>query len=76
MNWLVIVIGAAAVVGLVALVGLAKSILRLMIALVAGVLMSYLVHNAAQFLGLTFEIPNTVVILAGALTALFMVIKS
>jgi hypothetical protein len=74
MNWLVIVIGA--VVGLVALIGLAKSILRLMVALVAGVLMSYLVQNAAQLLGLNFEIPVAVVIVAGALTALLMLIKS
>ena len=75
MNWIAILVGAVILVAFAAIMGLVKSVLRLVISLVVGVLVSGLAYWAVQSLGLTETVPDAVILIPGALAALTVLIK-
>ena len=75
MNWIAILVGAVIVVAFAAIMGLVKSVLRLIISLVVGVLVSGLAYWAVQSLGLAETVPDAVILIPGALAALTILIK-
>jgi len=75
MNWIAILVGAVILVAFAAIMGLVKSVLRLVISLVVGVLVSGLVYLAVQSLGLAETVPDAVILIPGALAALTILIK-
>jgi hypothetical protein len=75
MNWIYLAIGLVALLGLSALVGLVRSILRLVIALVTGLLAALAFSWIVQFLGLTETVPGGLILAAGALGALSVLLK-
>jgi len=75
MNWIIILIGVVILVAFAAIVGLVKSVLRLIISLVVGALVSGLTYWAVQSLGLAETVPDAVILIPGALVALSILIK-
>ncbi len=75
MNWIAILVGAVILVAFAAIMGLVKSVLRLVISLVVGVLVSGLAYWAVQSLGLAETVPDAVILIPGALAALTVLIK-
>ena len=75
MNWIEILVGAVILVAFAAITGLVKSVLRLIISLVVGVLVSGLAYWAVQSLGLAETVPDAVILIPGALAALTILIK-
>ena len=75
MNWITILVGAVVLVAFAAIVGLVKSVLRLIIGLVVCVLVSGLTYWALQLLGLAEAVPDAAILIPGALAALFVLIK-
>jgi len=75
MNWIAILVGAVILVAFAAIMGLVKSVLRLVISLVVGVLVSGLAYWAVQSLGLAETVPDAVILIPGALAALTILIK-
>jgi len=75
MNWIAILVGAVILVAFAAITGLVKSVLRLIISLVVGVLVSGLAYWAVQSLGLAETVPDAVILIPGALAALTILIK-
>lgn len=75
MNWIAILVGAVILVAFAAIMGLVKSVLRLIISLVVGVLVSGLAYWAVQSLGLAESVPDAVILIPGALAALTVLIK-
>ncbi len=75
MNWIAILVGAVILVAFAAIMGLVKSVLRLIISLVVGVLVSGLAYGAVQSLGLAESVPDAVILIPGALAALTVLIK-
>jgi len=75
MNWITILIGAVILVAFAAIMGLVKSVLRLIISLVVGVLVSGLTYWAVQNLELAETVPDAVILIPGALAALSVLIK-
>lgn len=75
MNWTYFVIGLVALLGFSALVGLVKSLVRLVIAMVAGLLAALAFSWIVQFLGLTETVPSALTVAAGALGALSVLLK-
>jgi hypothetical protein len=75
MDWITILVGTVILVAFAAIVGLVKSVLRLIISLVVGVLVSGLAYWAVQSLGLAETVPNAVILIPGALAALTVLIK-
>ncbi len=63
------------VLGFSALVGLIKSLVRLISAILVGVAMPALLYYAADWLGLAQSVPDGVYILVGALSALSMLLR-
>lgn len=75
MNWIMILVGAVILVAFAAIVGLVKSVLRLIIGLVVCVLVSGLTYWVVQILGLAEAVPDAVILIPGALVALSVLIK-
>jgi len=75
MDWITILVGAVVLVAFVAITGLVKSVLRLIISLVVGVLVSGLAYWAVQILGLAETVPDAVILIPGALAALSVLFK-
>ena len=75
MDWITILVGTVILVAFAAIVGLVKSVLRLIISLVVGVLVSGLAYWAVQSLGMAETVPNAVILIPGALAALTVLIK-
>ena len=75
MNWITILVGAVILVAFAAIMGLVKSVLRLIISLVVGVLVGALAFWAVQILGLAETVPDAVILIPGALAALSVLIK-
>lgn len=75
MDWITILVGAVILVAFVAITGLVKSMLRLIISVLAFVLVSGLAYWAVQTLGLAESVPNTVILIPGALAALSVLFK-
>ncbi len=75
MNWIAILVGAVILVAFATIMGLVKSVLRLMISLVVGVLVSGLAYLAVQSLGLAETVPDAAILIPGALAALTVLIK-
>lgn len=67
MNWTLIIIGLIIFLGLFAVVGLVKSLLRLVVALIVGVLASMAANWIIGALGLS--VPDYVPLIAGAFAA-------
>ena len=75
MDWITILVGAVFLVAFVAITGLVKSMLRLIISVLAFVLFSGLAYWAVQSLGLAESVPDTVILISGALAALSVLFK-
>ena len=75
MNWIAILVGAVILVAFAAITGLVKSVLRLIISLVVGVLVGGLAYLAVQSLGLAETVPDAAILIPGALAALTVLIK-
>ncbi len=75
MNWIAILVGAVILVAFATIMGLVKSVLRLMISLVVGVLVSGLAYLAVQSLGLAETVPDAAILIPGALAALTVFVK-
>jgi|AntAceMinimDraft_14_1070370.scaffolds.fasta_scaffold168813_2 hypothetical protein len=75
MNWITILVGAVILVAFAAIMGLVKSVLRLIISLVVGVLVIGLAYWAVQSLGLAETVPDAVILIPGALAALSVLIR-
>lgn len=69
MNWTLIIIGLIVLVGLFAVVGLVKNILRLVVALIVAVLAAMAANWIIQALGLSQSVPDFVVLIVGAFAA-------
>lgn len=63
------------VLGFSALVGLIKSLARLILAVLAGIAMPALLYYAADWFGLAQSVPDSVYILVGATSALSMLLR-
>ena len=75
MNWIVIIVGIVAVVGFFAVVGLVRSIVRIVIAMVAGVLTALAASWLLQAFNLSETIPDAAVLAIGALGALSVLVR-
>jgi hypothetical protein len=75
-TWFVIVLAIVGVIGLFALIGLIRSVIRLIVAAIAGVVLAGLAYVAVQTLGFTDAVPDTAFLLVGAVGALLVLIRS
>ncbi|MGC9347144.1 MAG: hypothetical protein ACP5JG_03305 [Anaerolineae bacterium] len=75
-SWYVIVLGLVGVIGLFVLIGLVKSVIRLIIAALAGLILAGLAYLAVQALGFSDAVPGIAFLLVGAITALLVLIRS
>jgi len=74
-SWMVVLIGVVAVLALVIVVGFVRNVIRLIVALIAGLLVPAIVYWGASTFGVAEGIPMGVYFALGVISALSVLLK-
>lgn len=74
-DWPIIVLGGLAVVVFFAVLKIVRNFIRLAVAFIGAVLVTWLAYVIIGWAGLAETVPNAVFLLIGALTALFLLVR-
>lgn len=75
MSWMVVVIGVVAVLAFVLVVGFVRNVIRLIVALIAGLLVPAIVYWGTSTLGDAEGIPIGIYFALGVISALSVLLK-
>ena len=75
MHWIVLIAVVVALLGLVALIGFVRSIIRLFTALIAGILFPGLIYFGVSALDMSDTIPLILYVIVGIISALGVLLK-
>lgn len=75
MSWMVVVIGVVAVLAFVLVVGFVRNVIRLIVALIAGLLVPAIVYWGTSTLGVAEGIPIGIYFALGVISALSVLLK-